>query len=40
MTKVLLADDNRTIREFCRRELEDEGYRIGLPPEPQVQPTT
>ena len=30
MTKVLLADDNRTIREFCRRELEDEGYQVTL----------
>jgi CheY-like chemotaxis protein len=30
MTKVLLADDNRVIREFCGRELEDEGYQVIL----------
>ena len=28
MTKILLADDNRNIREYCRRELEDEGYQV------------
>jgi CheY-like chemotaxis protein len=30
MTKVLLVDDNRNIREFCRRELEDEGYQVSV----------
>jgi len=28
MATLLLADDNRNIREFCRRELEDEGYQV------------
>ena len=28
MLTVLFADDNKNIREFCRRELEDEGYRV------------
>jgi CheY-like chemotaxis protein len=27
---ILFADDNRNIREFCCRELEDEGYRVVL----------
>ena len=26
MTTILFVDDNRNIREYCRRELEDEGY--------------
>jgi len=25
---ILLADDNRNIREFCRQELEEEGYHV------------
>lgn len=28
MTTILLADDCKNIREYCRRELEDEGYRV------------
>ena len=28
MATILLADDSRNIREFCRLELEDEGYRV------------
>jgi CheY-like chemotaxis protein len=28
MFTVLIADDDRNIREYCRRELEDEGYRV------------
>ncbi len=28
MTTLLLADDNRNIREYCKRELEDEGYQV------------
>ena len=28
MTTLLLADDNRNIREYCKRELEDDGYRV------------
>ncbi|MGO8745860.1 MAG: response regulator [Thermoguttaceae bacterium] len=27
---ILLADDNRNIREFCRATLEDDGYRVVL----------
>jgi CheY-like chemotaxis protein len=27
---ILLADDNRNIREYCRRELEDDGYRVAV----------
>jgi CheY-like chemotaxis protein len=30
MKSILFADDNKSIREFCRQELEDEGYRILL----------
>ncbi len=30
MKTILLADDNRNIREYCRRDLEDEGYRVVL----------
>jgi CheY-like chemotaxis protein len=30
MRTVLFADDNGHIREYCRRELEDEGYRVIL----------
>ena len=30
MKTVLFVDDNRNIREFCRRELEAEGYRVAL----------
>lgn len=30
MATVLIADDNCSIREFCRCELEDEGYRVIL----------
>jgi CheY-like chemotaxis protein len=30
MKTILLVDDNRNIREFCRRELEAEGYRVAL----------
>jgi CheY-like chemotaxis protein len=26
MTTILFVDDNRNIREYCRRELEEEGY--------------
>ena len=29
-TSILLADDNKNIREFCKRELEDEGYQVRL----------
>ncbi|HUT89312.1 MAG TPA: response regulator [Thermoguttaceae bacterium] len=28
MTTILFADDNPNIREYCRRELEEEGYRV------------
>ncbi len=28
MLTLLLADDDRNIREYCRRELEEEGYRV------------
>jgi CheY-like chemotaxis protein len=28
MKTILLADDHKNIREFCRQELEDEGYRV------------
>jgi CheY-like chemotaxis protein len=28
MYTILVADDNRNIREFCRRELERCGYRV------------
>lgn len=28
MTTILIADDNRNIREYCQRELEEEGYRV------------
>ena len=28
MPTVLIADDNQNIREFCRSELEEEGYRV------------
>ena len=28
MSTILLADDNRNIREYCKRELEDDGYRV------------
>lgn len=28
MTTILLADDNRNIRDYCARELEDEGYQV------------
>lgn len=28
MTTVLFVDDNRNIREYCRRELEEEGYCV------------
>jgi two-component system response regulator MprA len=30
MKTILFVDDNRNIREFCRRELEAEGYRVSL----------
>ena len=30
MTTILVADNNRSIREYCRRELEDDGYRVLL----------
>jgi two-component system, OmpR family, response regulator MprA len=30
MNTILFVDDNRNIREFCRRELEAEGYRVAL----------
>jgi DNA-binding response OmpR family regulator len=30
MTCVLVVDGNRNIREFCKRELEREGYRVVL----------
>jgi DNA-binding response OmpR family regulator len=28
MTTILLADDSRNIREYCKRELEEDGYRV------------
>ncbi|MCY2986694.1 MAG: response regulator [Planctomycetota bacterium] len=28
MTKILLADDSRNIREYCRQVLEDDGYCV------------
>jgi len=28
MYTVLFVDDNKNIRDFCRRELEQEGYRV------------
>jgi CheY-like chemotaxis protein len=30
MKTILFADDNQGVREFCREELEDEGYRVVL----------
>ena len=30
MKTILFADDNRHIREFCKRDLEEEGYRVML----------
>jgi two-component system autoinducer 1 sensor kinase/phosphatase LuxN len=30
MRSILFADDNKNIREFCKQELEDEGYRVLL----------
>jgi CheY-like chemotaxis protein len=30
MKTILFADDNKNIREYCRRELEYEGYRVLL----------
>jgi CheY-like chemotaxis protein len=30
MTTILFADDCANIREFCRQELEEEGYRVLL----------
>ncbi len=30
MKTILLADDEKNIREFCKQELEDEGYRVIL----------
>jgi CheY-like chemotaxis protein len=30
MTTILVADDNRSIREYCRLELEDDGYCVLL----------
>ena len=28
MKTILLVDDYKSIREFCRQEIEDEGYRV------------
>ncbi|NLX95035.1 MAG: response regulator [Rhodopirellula sp.] len=28
MKTILLADDSKNIREFCRQELEEDGYRV------------
>jgi CheY-like chemotaxis protein len=30
MKTILFVDDNRNIREFCRRELEAEGYQVAM----------
>jgi CheY-like chemotaxis protein len=30
MTTILLADDKKNIRNFCKQELEDEGYQVIL----------
>jgi two-component system, response regulator, stage 0 sporulation protein F len=30
MQSILFTDDNKNIREFCKRELEEEGYRVVL----------
>jgi two-component system NtrC family response regulator len=30
MKSILFADDNKNIREFCKQELEAEGYRVLL----------
>jgi CheY-like chemotaxis protein len=30
MKTILLADDNKTLREYCRAALEEEGYRVVL----------
>jgi two-component system, response regulator, stage 0 sporulation protein F len=30
MKTILLADDKKNIRQFCQRELEEEGYRVLL----------
>ena len=30
MANILLADDNWSIREYCRRELEEEGHRVAV----------
>jgi two-component system, response regulator, stage 0 sporulation protein F len=33
MNTILLVDDNKNIREFCKRELEEEGYQVLLAPD-------
>ncbi len=30
MTTILLADDKKNIRDYCKQELEEEGYRVIL----------
>jgi CheY-like chemotaxis protein len=30
MTTILVADDKKNIRNFCKQELEEEGYRVIL----------
>ena len=30
MKTILLADDKKNIRDFCKQELEDEGYQVIL----------
>jgi CheY-like chemotaxis protein len=30
MATILVVDDSKNIREYCRRELEDEGYQVVL----------
>lgn len=30
MTSILLADDKKNIRDFCKQELEEEGYQVIL----------
>ena len=36
MFTVLFVDDSRNIREFCRRELEKDGYKVLEAPDGQV----
>ena len=30
MATIIVADDSKNIREYCRREMEDEGYQVDV----------